>query len=161
MAGADLVAVRYRGVGAALPALMSGRVDVMFDPLISAIGFINAGRLFARAHLLLVSVVDERQIKCRSKKGGGTVSKKVCRSYCDFLADFRATSLRSASSLCEEPSGLSNLTSVWSLAVLPAESLMAPLALSGAPFRCSRSIVHSLAVMPYEHNSGDGPQFLR
>ncbi|HUE10067.1 MAG TPA: hypothetical protein VMQ54_03970, partial [Steroidobacteraceae bacterium] len=64
MAGADLVAVRYRGVGAALPALMSGRVDVMFDPLISAIGFINAGRLFARAHLLLVSVVDERQIKC-------------------------------------------------------------------------------------------------
>ena len=39
---------------------MSGRVDVMFDPLILAIGFIKAGRLFARAHLLRDSVADER-----------------------------------------------------------------------------------------------------
>jgi tripartite-type tricarboxylate transporter receptor subunit TctC len=47
MAGADLVAVHYRGVGPALPDLMSGRVDVMFDPLVAAIGFIKAGKLRA------------------------------------------------------------------------------------------------------------------
>jgi hypothetical protein len=40
-------------------------------------------------------------------------------------------------------------------------SLMAPLALSEAFFTCQRSIVHSLAVMTYEHNSGDGSRFLR
>jgi tripartite-type tricarboxylate transporter receptor subunit TctC len=47
MAGADLVTVPYRGVGPASPDLMSGRVDVMFDPLVSAIGFIKAGKLRA------------------------------------------------------------------------------------------------------------------
>ena len=93
--------------------------------------------------------------------GGGTVSKKVCRSYWDFLAAFRATSLKSASSLCEVPSGLSKLISVWSTAALPAVSLMAPLALSGAPFTYWRSIVHSFAEITHEHNSGDGPRFLR
>jgi hypothetical protein len=132
----------------------------MFDPLISAIGFIKAGRLFARAHLLLDSVADERQIKCRPNKGGGTVSKKVCRSYWGFLAAFCTTCLKSALSLCEEPSGLSKLTSVSSPAALPTGSLMAPLALPEASFTCSRSTGHSLAVMTYEHNSGDGSRFL-
>jgi len=45
--GVDLLAVHYRGVGPALPDLMSGRVDVMFDPLVSAIGAIKAGKLRA------------------------------------------------------------------------------------------------------------------
>jgi hypothetical protein len=49
---------------------MSGWADVMFAPLISAIGFIKAGRLFARARLLLDAVADERQIKCRPNEGG-------------------------------------------------------------------------------------------
>jgi tripartite-type tricarboxylate transporter receptor subunit TctC len=46
-AGVDMVAVHYRGVGPALPDLMSGRVDVMFDPLVSALGAIKADKLRA------------------------------------------------------------------------------------------------------------------
>jgi tripartite-type tricarboxylate transporter receptor subunit TctC len=45
MAGVDLVAVHYRGAGPALPDLMSGQVQVMFDSLLSSIGHIRAGRL--------------------------------------------------------------------------------------------------------------------
>jgi tripartite-type tricarboxylate transporter receptor subunit TctC len=45
MAGVDLVTVQYRGSGPALPDLMSGRADVMFDPTVSSIGYIRAGRL--------------------------------------------------------------------------------------------------------------------
>jgi tripartite-type tricarboxylate transporter receptor subunit TctC len=45
MAGVDLVAVHYRGVAAGIPDLMSGRVEVMFLPVASAIGHIQAGRL--------------------------------------------------------------------------------------------------------------------
>ena len=45
MAAVDLVAVHYRGVGPGLPDLMSGRVEVMFLPVASAIGYIRAGRL--------------------------------------------------------------------------------------------------------------------
>ena len=45
MAGINLVAVHYRGVGPALPDLISGRVDVMFPPLVSALGYIRAGTL--------------------------------------------------------------------------------------------------------------------
>jgi len=45
MAGVDLVTVHYRGAGPALPDLMSGRVDVMFDPIASSIGYIRAGKL--------------------------------------------------------------------------------------------------------------------
>ena len=45
MAGADLVTVHYRGAGLALPDLISGRVDVMFDPVASSIGYIRAGQL--------------------------------------------------------------------------------------------------------------------
>jgi tripartite-type tricarboxylate transporter receptor subunit TctC len=45
MAGLDLVTVHYRGAGPALPDLMSGRIDVMFDPIASSIGYIRAGKL--------------------------------------------------------------------------------------------------------------------
>jgi hypothetical protein len=55
------------------------------------------------------------------------------RNYCDFLAAFRATSLKSNSSLCDEPSGLSNSGSGCFLGL----SSKAPLALSVAPFTCS------------------------
>jgi tripartite-type tricarboxylate transporter receptor subunit TctC len=47
LAGVDLVAVHYRGVGPALPDLMSGRVEVMFYPLVSALGYIRSGKLRA------------------------------------------------------------------------------------------------------------------
>jgi tripartite-type tricarboxylate transporter receptor subunit TctC len=45
MAGVDLVTVHYRGAGPALPDLISGRVEVMFDPVGSSIGYIRAGKL--------------------------------------------------------------------------------------------------------------------
>jgi tripartite-type tricarboxylate transporter receptor subunit TctC len=45
MAGVDLLTVHYRGSGPALPDLMSGRLQVMFDPVASSIGFIRAGKL--------------------------------------------------------------------------------------------------------------------
>ncbi len=47
MAGVDLVAVHYRGVGQGLPDLMSGRVELMFLPVASAIGHVRAGKLRA------------------------------------------------------------------------------------------------------------------
>ena len=47
MADVDLVAVHYRGVGLAIPDLLSGRVDVMFPPLVSAIDYIRVGKLRA------------------------------------------------------------------------------------------------------------------
>jgi tripartite-type tricarboxylate transporter receptor subunit TctC len=45
MAGVELLTVHYRGSGPALPDLMSGRIQVMFDPVASSIGFIKAGKL--------------------------------------------------------------------------------------------------------------------
>jgi tripartite-type tricarboxylate transporter receptor subunit TctC len=45
MAGVDLVTVHYRGAGPALPDLMSGRIQVMFDPVASSIGYIRGGKL--------------------------------------------------------------------------------------------------------------------
>jgi tripartite-type tricarboxylate transporter receptor subunit TctC len=47
MTGIDLFTVTYRGVGPALPDLMSGRVEVIFLPVASAIGFIRSGKLRA------------------------------------------------------------------------------------------------------------------
>src|SRR5262249_20617023 len=35
--------VNYRGVGAALPDLMAGRLEVMFIPVPSALGYVKAG----------------------------------------------------------------------------------------------------------------------
>jgi tripartite-type tricarboxylate transporter receptor subunit TctC len=45
MADVDVVTVHYRGAGLALPDLISGRVEVMFDPVASSIGYIRAGQL--------------------------------------------------------------------------------------------------------------------
>jgi tripartite-type tricarboxylate transporter receptor subunit TctC len=45
MAGVDLLTVHFRGSGPALPELISGRVQVMFDPVASSIGYIRAGKL--------------------------------------------------------------------------------------------------------------------
>jgi tripartite-type tricarboxylate transporter receptor subunit TctC len=49
MAGVDLVPVHYSSSAPALTDLISGRVDVMFDPLISSIEHIKAGTLRALA----------------------------------------------------------------------------------------------------------------
>jgi tripartite-type tricarboxylate transporter receptor subunit TctC len=45
MAGVDLVTVNYHGSGPALPDLLSGRDQVMFDVVASSIGYIKAGQL--------------------------------------------------------------------------------------------------------------------
>jgi tripartite-type tricarboxylate transporter receptor subunit TctC len=45
MAGLDLVTVHYRGSGPALPDVLSGRMQVMFDLTASSIEFIRAGKL--------------------------------------------------------------------------------------------------------------------
>ena len=45
MAGVDLVTVNYRGAAPALPDLIAGRDQVMFDVVISSIGYIRAGKL--------------------------------------------------------------------------------------------------------------------
>lgn len=47
MAGVDLLTVHYRGAGPALPELLSGRAQVMFDPVASSIAYIRAGKLRA------------------------------------------------------------------------------------------------------------------
>jgi tripartite-type tricarboxylate transporter receptor subunit TctC len=45
MAGIDIAAVNYRGIGAALPDLMAGRLEVMFIPVATAVGYVKAGTL--------------------------------------------------------------------------------------------------------------------
>jgi tripartite-type tricarboxylate transporter receptor subunit TctC len=45
MTGLDLVRVHYRGSAPALPDLIAGQVQVMFDPLPSSIAHIRAGKL--------------------------------------------------------------------------------------------------------------------
>jgi tripartite-type tricarboxylate transporter receptor subunit TctC len=45
MTGVDLATVHYRGAGPAIPDLISGRLDVMFDPVASSIGYIRGGQL--------------------------------------------------------------------------------------------------------------------
>ena len=49
MAGVDLVQVHYRGSGPALPDLIAGQVQAMFDALVSSIEHIKAGKLRALA----------------------------------------------------------------------------------------------------------------
>jgi tripartite-type tricarboxylate transporter receptor subunit TctC len=49
MTGIDLVRVGYRGGGPALVDLMGGQVQVMFEPTLSTIGYIRAGKLRALA----------------------------------------------------------------------------------------------------------------
>lgn len=45
MTGVDLITVQYRGGGPALPDLLSGQCQVMFDSIVSSIEHIRAGRL--------------------------------------------------------------------------------------------------------------------
>ena len=45
MTGVNVVQVHYRGSGPALPDLIGGQVQAMFDPLASSIGHIRAGKL--------------------------------------------------------------------------------------------------------------------
>lgn len=45
LAGVDLLHVPYRGETAAQTDLLSGRVQVMFDPIPSSLGYIRAGKL--------------------------------------------------------------------------------------------------------------------
>jgi len=47
MAGVDLVTVNYRGSAPAMPDLFAGRVQVLFEPAISAIGPVVAGKVRA------------------------------------------------------------------------------------------------------------------
>jgi tripartite-type tricarboxylate transporter receptor subunit TctC len=49
MTGVDLVRVGYRGGGPALVDLMGGQVQIMFEPTLSTIGYIKAGKLRALA----------------------------------------------------------------------------------------------------------------
>ena len=49
MTGVNLVRVGYRGGGPALVDLMGGQVQVMFEPTLSTIGYIRAGKLRALA----------------------------------------------------------------------------------------------------------------
>jgi tripartite-type tricarboxylate transporter receptor subunit TctC len=49
MAGVDLVKVSYRGGGPALTDLIGGQVQVMFEPTLSTIAYIRAGKLRALA----------------------------------------------------------------------------------------------------------------
>jgi tripartite-type tricarboxylate transporter receptor subunit TctC len=45
MTGVDMVPVHYHGTGPALPDLLSGRLQVIFDLVISSIEYIRAGKL--------------------------------------------------------------------------------------------------------------------
>jgi tripartite-type tricarboxylate transporter receptor subunit TctC len=45
MTGVDLITVQYRGGGPALPDLLAGQCQVMFDSIVSSIEHIRAGRL--------------------------------------------------------------------------------------------------------------------
>ncbi len=45
MTGVDLVTVNYRGAALALPDLIAGQDQVMFDVVLSSIGHIRAGKL--------------------------------------------------------------------------------------------------------------------
>ena len=49
MTGIDLVPVHYRGTGPALADLLAGRVQVLFDPIVSSIEYIRAGKVRALA----------------------------------------------------------------------------------------------------------------
>jgi len=45
MANVDLVSVHYRGTGPALVDLLGGQVQVLFDPIVSSMAYIKAGKI--------------------------------------------------------------------------------------------------------------------
>jgi tripartite-type tricarboxylate transporter receptor subunit TctC len=47
--GVDMVPIHYRGAAQAIPDLIAGRVQVMFDIVVSSLSYINAGQLRAIA----------------------------------------------------------------------------------------------------------------
>ena len=49
MTGIDMVPVHYRGAAQAITDLMAGRVQVMFDVVVSSLSYINSGQLRALA----------------------------------------------------------------------------------------------------------------
>jgi hypothetical protein len=49
MTGIDMAPVHYRGAAQAIPDLIAGRVQVMFDVVVSSISYINSGQLRALA----------------------------------------------------------------------------------------------------------------
>ena len=49
MAGVSMVHVPYRGTALAIPDLLGGQVQVLFDPIPASIGYIRAGKLRALA----------------------------------------------------------------------------------------------------------------
>jgi tripartite-type tricarboxylate transporter receptor subunit TctC len=49
MTGTDMLHVPYRGVAPAITDLLSGQVQVLFDPVPSSIGYVRAGKLRALA----------------------------------------------------------------------------------------------------------------
>jgi tripartite-type tricarboxylate transporter receptor subunit TctC len=49
LAGVDLVPVHYRGAAAAISDMLAGRVQVMFDVVVSSISYIRAGQIRALA----------------------------------------------------------------------------------------------------------------
>jgi tripartite-type tricarboxylate transporter receptor subunit TctC len=49
MAGVDMVTVHYRGAGPAFPDLLAGQLQVMFNSVVSVIGYIRSNRLRALA----------------------------------------------------------------------------------------------------------------
>jgi tripartite-type tricarboxylate transporter receptor subunit TctC len=63
MAGIDLVTVQYRDPGPAHTDLITGQVDVMFDPLVSSIEQIKAGQLSTADFEKLIAEETEKWAK--------------------------------------------------------------------------------------------------
>jgi tripartite-type tricarboxylate transporter receptor subunit TctC len=58
MTGLDLVPVHYRGAAPAITDMIAGRVQVMFDVVISSLSYIKSGQLRA----LGVTTADEQKV---------------------------------------------------------------------------------------------------
>jgi len=58
MAGIDMVPVHYRGAAPAISDLIAGRVQVMFDVVVSSLSYIKSGQLRA----LAVTTADEQKV---------------------------------------------------------------------------------------------------
>ena len=82
MAGVDMVHVPYRGASLALPDLLGGQVQVMFDSAASSIEHIRAGRLRA----LAVTTATRSEVATECARVGGILAgirgKHVERRRC-------------------------------------------------------------------------------